>query len=210
MAYIPLALNMKVVLVDDHDVVRHGLKLLLSGWKHVGVIGSFATAEEMFTQCTDFSKVDLILLDEQLKGLKGSEALKRMRSQGIETPVILLSVEEEAILQKRIDGLRHVKVLNKTIAPETLRLAIQSFVKHGSKKPIDIKDPVYLRSLISGREMEFLVHLCHEEEYTYDQIAHIMGVHVRTVDGFRKSLFQKLNIRSKTGLVMLAIRNGWV
>jgi two-component system invasion response regulator UvrY len=37
-----------------------------------------------------------------------------------------------------------------------------------------------------------------------------MRVHVRTVDGFRKSLFQKLNIRSKTGLVMLAIRSGWV
>jgi uncharacterized protein (TIGR02145 family) len=68
----------------------------------------------------------------------------------------------------------------------------------------------FLRSLISGLEMKFLAHLCHEEEYTYDQIAHIMGVHVRTVDGFRKSLFQKLNIRSKTGLVMLAIRKGWV
>jgi two-component system invasion response regulator UvrY len=201
---------MKVVLVDDHEVVRHGLKLLLSGWKHVGVIGSFATAEEMFTQCSDFSKIDLILLDEQLKGIKGSEALKRMRSQGIETPVILLSVEEEAILQKRIDGLPNVKVLNKTIAPETLRSAIQSFIRQSSKRQIDVKDPEYLRSLISGREMEFLVHLCHEEEFTYDQIAHIMQVHVRTVDGFRKSLFQKLNVRSKTGLVMLAIRNGWV
>jgi two-component system invasion response regulator UvrY len=201
---------MKIVLVDDHDVVRHGLKLLLSGWKHVGVSGSFSSAEEMFTQCKDFSKVDLILLDEQLKGIKGSEALKRMRNQGIETPVILLSVEEEAKVQMRIDGLPHVKVLNKTIAPETLRSAIQSFVKHHSKKQIDLKDPVYMRSLISSREMEFLVHLCHENEYTYEQIAHIMRVHVRTVDGFRKSLFQKLNIRSKTGLVMLAIRNGWV
>ncbi len=201
---------MKIVLVDDHDVVRHGLKLLLSGWKHVGVVGSFATAEEMFTQCTDFSKVDLILLDEQLKGLKGSEALKRMRSRGIDTPVILLSVEEEAVLQKRIDGLPNVKVLNKTVTPENLRSAIQSFKRQSSKKQIDIKDPVYMRSLISGREMEFLGHLCHEEEYTYDQIAHIMGVHVRTVDGFRKSLFQKLKVRSKTGLVMLAIRSGWV
>jgi DNA-binding CsgD family transcriptional regulator len=58
--------------------------------------------------------------------------------------------------------------------------------------------------------MIFLRHLCHEEEFTYDQIADIMEIHVRTVDGFRKSLFRKLNIKSKTGLVMMAIRNKWV
>ena len=72
-----------------------------------------------------------------------------------------------------------------------------------------MNDPVYLRSMITAREMVFLRYLCNEEEYTYDQIADLMKIHVRTVDGFRKSLFQKLNVRSKTGLVMLAIRNNW-
>ena len=201
---------MKVFLVDDHVVVRQGLQLLLGGWKFLSVTGSFATAEEMFDACRDFSKVDLIILDEQLKGIQGSEAVKRMRKQGIQTPVVLLSVEDEKVLLNRVEGIAHVKVLNKTVVPETLRASIQAFSKRRNKGEKDMNDPVYLRSMITAREMVFLRHLCNEEEYTYDQIAHLMGIHVRTVDGFRKSLFQKLNVRSKTGLVMLAIRNGWV
>lgn len=200
---------MKVFLVDDHVVVRQGLQLLLGGWKFLSVTGSFATAEEMFDACRDFSKVDLIILDEQLKGIQGSEAVKRMRKQGIHTPVVLLSVEDEKVLLNRVEGIADVKVLNKTVVPETLRACIQAFSKRRNKGEKDMNDPVYLRSVITDREMVFLRHLCNEEEYTYDQIAHLMGIHVRTVDGFRKSLFQKLNVRSKTGLVMLAIRNGW-
>ena len=200
---------MKVFLVDDHVVVRQGLQLLLGGWKFLSVTGSFATAEEMFDECRDFSKVDLIILDEQLKGIQGSEAVKRMRKQGIHTPVVLLSVEDEKVLLDRVEGIAHVKVLNKTVVPETLRASIQAFSKRRNKGEKDMNDPVYLRSMITTRELVFLRYLCNEEEYTYDQIADLMKIHVRTVDGFRKSLFQKLNVRSKTGLVMLAIRNNW-
>lgn len=209
-AFLLLKPHMKVFLVDDHAVVRQGLQLLLSGWKFLSVTGSFATAEEMFQACNDFSKVDLVILDENLKGMLGSEAVRRMRKQEVNTPVILLSVEAEEVLLSRVEGMAHVKVLNKTVVPETLRSNIQAFSKRRNKGEKDMNDPVYLRSLITDREMVFLRHLCNEEEFTYDQIAHLMGIHVRTVDGFRKSLFKKLNVRSKTGLVMLAIRNGWV
>ena len=61
---------------------------------------------------------------------------------------------------------------------------------------------------ITPREKEFLRYICNDNEYTYDQIAYFMNVHVRTIDGFRKSLFHKLSIKSKTGLVMFAMRNG--
>jgi DNA-binding CsgD family transcriptional regulator len=60
---------------------------------------------------------------------------------------------------------------------------------------------------ISPREMELMRLICNDREYTYQEIAHIMSIHVRTVDGFRKSLFSKLNMKSKTGLVMFAIKN---
>jgi two-component system invasion response regulator UvrY len=67
---------------------------------------------------------------------------------------------------------------------------------------------VVRKGLKSSRELEFLRLICDEEEFTYEQIAEIMGVHVRTVDSFRKSLFQKLQKRSKSGLVLYAIKNG--
>lgn len=201
---------MRVVLVDDHNVVRLGLQLLLSSWKAFSIVGEFESAEEMFEKFQDFSKTDLIILDEKLSGMKGSLAAKILRDNRIETPVILLSVEDEVSLQAKVLGISNIKVLNKSIDPETLRSSIYSLFNRGNKVKKDIDDPAYLRSIITKREMIFLRYLCNEEEYTYDQIADLMKIHVRTVDGFRKSLFQKLNIKSKTGLVMMAIRNKWV
>ena len=63
---------------------------------------------------------------------------------------------------------------------------------------------------VSGRERDFLRLVCDEKEPTYEQIAEIMDVSRRTVDGYRESLFSKFNIKSKTGLVMFAIKYGIV
>ena len=61
---------------------------------------------------------------------------------------------------------------------------------------------------ITPREMEFLMLVCSPDEPTYEQIADMMGVHRRTVDGYRIALFDKFNIKSKTGLVLFAMRWG--
>ena len=72
------------------------------------------------------------------------------------------------------------------------------------------KSPEAERQKISAqfteREMAFLLLVCDAEEYTYEQIADKMGVHRRTVDGYRESIFGKFNIRSKTGLVLFAMK----
>ena len=60
---------------------------------------------------------------------------------------------------------------------------------------------------LSHREREFLKLVCHEGEYTYDQIAGIMGVQHRTVDGYRESIFEKFAIKSKTGLVLFVLKH---
>jgi DNA-binding CsgD family transcriptional regulator len=65
-----------------------------------------------------------------------------------------------------------------------------------------------LLSSITPRELDFLRLVCSEQELTYDQIAESMGVHRRTVDHFRQALFDKLHIKSKTGLVLFAMRYG--
>ena len=63
---------------------------------------------------------------------------------------------------------------------------------------------------ITPREMEFLRLVCSEEEPTYEDIAHTMGVRRRTVDNFRIALFEKFHIKSKTGLVLFALRWGLI
>ena len=63
---------------------------------------------------------------------------------------------------------------------------------------------------ISPREMEFLRLVCDEAEFTYEQIASRMGIQRRSVDNFRIGLFEKFNIKSKTGLVLFAMRWGLI
>jgi DNA-binding CsgD family transcriptional regulator len=62
--------------------------------------------------------------------------------------------------------------------------------------------------MLTEREKDFLNLVFHDDEYTYEQIAHMMGVHRRTVDGYRESIFDKFGIKSKTGLVLFMVRNG--
>jgi DNA-binding CsgD family transcriptional regulator len=60
---------------------------------------------------------------------------------------------------------------------------------------------------LSPREKEFLKLVCHEKEYTYEQIADQMNITPRTVDGYRESIFEKFGIRSKTGLVLFVLKH---
>ncbi|MEZ5172152.1 MAG: helix-turn-helix transcriptional regulator [Bacteroidia bacterium] len=77
-----------------------------------------------------------------------------------------------------------------------------------SDAPAQSKEPrqVILEQL-TDREREFLKLVCDEQEYTYEQIASMMGVHRRTVDGYRESIFDKFDIKSKAGLVLFLVRN---
>ena len=68
-------------------------------------------------------------------------------------------------------------------------------------------EQTFLNMQKMGVFLEFMRLICNDREYTYQEIVHIMAIHVRTVDGFRKSLFSKLNMKSKTGLVMFAMKN---
>ncbi|RYZ44441.1 MAG: response regulator transcription factor [Sphingobacteriales bacterium] len=64
-----------------------------------------------------------------------------------------------------------------------------------------------VRKRITERELQFIRLVCSDEEYTYENIAHLMEVSRRTVDGYRTAVFEKFGIKSKTGLVLFAIRN---
>jgi DNA-binding CsgD family transcriptional regulator len=73
----------------------------------------------------------------------------------------------------------------------------------------ETKRPEYelILDQMSARERQFLKWVCHEDEYTYDQIASLMEVTARTVDGYRESLFDKFAIKSKTGLVLFVLKH---
>jgi DNA-binding NarL/FixJ family response regulator len=194
----------KISIVDDHSVVRSGLSALINSWNGMRVVHEFESGEDFLTSIKLDNHSDVILLDNHLKGITGEQTFLNMQKMGIFLPVILLTAEDNQETFGRLlkDGLFSAE--SKTIKPEVLK---QRIIQASEKVIQDNKPMDSLIEKISPREMEFMRLICNDREYTYQEIAHIMNVHVRTVDGFRKSLFSKLNMKSKTGLVMFAIKN---
>ena len=194
----------KISIVDDHSVVRSGLSALINSWNGMRVVHEFESGEDFLTSIKQDKHSDVIILDNHLKGITGEQTFLNMQKMGVFLPVILITADDN---QEMLDRLLEVGLFSaesKTIKPEILK---QRIIQASEKVIQDNKPMDSLIEKISPREMELIRLICNDREYTYQEIAHIMSVHVRTVDGFRKSLFSKLNMKSKTGLVMFAIKN---
>jgi DNA-binding NarL/FixJ family response regulator len=194
----------KISIVDDHSVVRSGLSALINSWNGMRVVHEFESGEDFLKSIKQDKHSDVIILDNHLKGITGEQTFLNMQKMGVFLPVILITADDN---QEMLDRLLEVGLFSaesKTIKPEILK---QRIIQASEKVIQDNKPMDSLIEKISPREMEFMRLICNDREYTYQEIAHIMAIHVRTVDGFRKSLFSKLNMKSKTGLVMFAIKN---
>ena len=194
----------KISIVDDHSVVRSGLSALINSWNGMRVVHEFESGEDFLTSIKQDKHSDVIILDNHLKGITGEQTFFSMQKFGIFLPVILLTAQDNQEMLDRLLDLGLFSAESKTIKPEILK---QRIIQASEKVIQDNKPMDSLIEKISPREMEFMRLICNDREYTYQEIAHIMSIHVRTVDGFRKSLFSKLNMKSKTGLVMFAIKN---
>ena len=196
--------SISAVIVDDHEVVRSGLASLIQTWFPLRVIGQFASGEALLNDTAIIAEADLVLIDNLLLGISGEETYKQLQETGWKGVAIVLTVVADKELHRDLLSRGVFRVIQKSDSTESLKQAIADAVPAllQLKSDMDV-----LINRITPREMEFLRFICNDNEYTYDQIAHFMNVHVRTIDGFRKSLFQKLSVKSKTGLVMFAMRN---
>jgi len=194
-----------VVLVDDHDVVRSGLASLMTTWSNINIKADYPSGELFLDDLERLGDFDVLILDHLLLGISGEETLDRLKLMGWNGKIIVLTMMSDSALRESLLSKGVFRVLLKSDKPDFLRDTIYEAVSDSRFNfPIQSK----IKERITPREMEFLLLICDERELTYEQIADSMKVHVRTVDGFRKSLFQKLNVKSKTGLVLFAVKNG--
>lgn len=217
--------NVSIFLVDDHTIVRNGIKELIERIGDYEVIAQFDNGQELIDAIDNGEKADIIIMDLAMPVMDGKEAARQLRDRNTDIPVLILTIDstEKTIIELFKLGVRGylpknctAEVLRKAIDDITntgyyhndlLIKALQSDEKGGARRN-DEKQKVL--KLITERERVFLELVCSEEEYTYEQMADILKVHRRTIDGYRESLFDKFNIKSKTGLVLFAIKYGLV
>jgi DNA-binding NarL/FixJ family response regulator len=209
----------KVLLVEDHTLVRSGIRSLLERSSEVEVVGETGGGREALDLCRSL-RPDMILTDVEMSDLNGIETARKLHSEFPETKVIMLSMHsdrqyvleslragamgyvlKDAALNELLTAIRSVAAGRRYLSPGLADLVIEDYARRGTSETTGGK----LESL-SPREREILQLVA--EGNSSAQIAHRLCISIRTVDTHRFSLMRKLEIHSIAGLTKFAIANG--
>jgi DNA-binding NarL/FixJ family response regulator len=209
----------RVLLVDDHTLVRAGVREILQKFEGVEVIDEAGTGREAIAMATK-QKPDIVLMDISMPGLNGLEAIDRLREVHQRIKIIILSMHgnEEYVLRALRAGASGFMLKGGT--PAELELAIRSVANGSVFLSPSIAGTVvndYLGLAAGGRssvdhltprQREVLQLLA--EGKSIKEVAFTLKLSAKTVESHRASLMQRLNIRDTVGLVRYAMRVGLV
>ncbi|PZR17248.1 MAG: hypothetical protein DI539_16985 [Flavobacterium psychrophilum] len=205
-------------IVDDHKIVRQGLRELLEKISNYKVVAEFENGNDFLDALPIKDKPNLFIIDYSMPGLNGVEVLKALEDKDEEYKVLLLTqhFDEQIIDAAYHHGARGF--LHKNCTAQDLKFAIDNIVTVGYNNVVEILkrvrkyDPSATAEPKSGiklteREQDFLRLVCDENEYTYEQMADLMNVSVKSIEAYRTALFEKYNIKSKVGLVLFSYKH---
>lgn len=210
-----------IALADDHVMLRHGLASMIKNFGH-DVLFEANNGEEIVKQVKEGKRPDLILMDINMPVKDGYQTSAWLKDNYPDIKVLALSMldDENAIIRMIKNGARGY--LLKESEPGELRSAINAVLQKGfyysemvtgrlvhsiSGADVESQNSQQVMQL-TDREIEFLKLACSEK--TYKEIAGHMHLSPRTIDGYRDALFLKLDIKTRTGLAIYAIKNGIV
>ncbi|AZI24513.1 MAG: response regulator transcription factor [Pedobacter agri] len=207
--------KISIAIVDDHTLFRSGLASLLDEFDEIEILFEGTNGQDLQTKIKNQPDVDLILMDINMPVMDGFAATKWIKEYHPNVNVLALSMLED---EKAIIGMLRAGAsgyMLKESTPNELLTAIKTVTEKGffvndlvsGRLLVALKDGD-AKPIFSARELTFLQHC--STEHTYKEIAELMNVSHRTVDNYRESLFAKLNIRSRTGLVVYGIKNGLI
>jgi two-component system invasion response regulator UvrY len=206
--------KINIALVDDHALVRNGMANLIGYNPLFNIVFQADNGKEYIAQA-DNAPVDIVLMDIEMPIMNGYELAAWLKKNKPDTRILVVSMvdKEEAVVKMVRCGIQGY--LSKNIETEELFNAIHTIVNGGYYytdfisgilvEAIEHKNSHESAGLINERELEFLKLAC--SELTYKEVAERMFLSAKTVDGYRASLFEKLNVKSRVGLVLYAIRN---
>ena len=208
--------KIKISIIDDHEIVRKGLRDLLEKMVVFEVISEFENGQ-VFVDALPLSEPpDVYILDYSMPNLNGIDVLKVLKDRDEEFKVLMLTqhFDEDIINDAYNFGARGF--LNKNCTAHDLKFAIENIMTIGYNNVSEIlkrirnynpHENLKIPLQLTARELEFLNLVCKDEEYTYEQMSEILGVSVKSIDGYRTTLFDKFNIKSKVGLVLFSFKN---
>lgn len=212
--------SIRVAIADDHVLLRNALAALINNSGQCKVIFETSNGIELIQKIKEVQEPDVVILDLNMPEMDGYQTAAYLQAKNPDVKVLMLTMYDSELILIRLlkTGVRGF--MKKDIHPSELLFAIQSVHENGfyysaqtSSKLAGLfrdKDdnPILNRIMMSETEIEFLKLSC--TEMTYKEIAAAMKINPRAIDGLRDTLFTRLDIKSRVGLAMYAIKHGVV
>lgn len=208
--------SIRVVLVDDHDLVREGLRSVLANHEDIEIVGEAATVDTAVSTVLEDSP-DLVLLDLRLGEADGIEVARRVRQGGFEGKILVLSIHDtsrhlrdalaagaDGYLLKSVSGNALAQGIRGAVAGDTV--IGQEFVPkllEDAARGVNVQ-----RSEITAREFEVLELVA--QGLANREIAERLDISTRTAQKHVENLFKKFNVHDRTELVANAFRRGLI
>mgnify|MGYP001812510501 CR=1 FL=1 len=207
----------RLVVVDDHEIVRIGLRHILSGYPAIGIAGEAVDGESALRLNREL-RPDVVLLDIGLPGLSGFEVTARLKQARRSLGIIILTVHEQAPFPGQLLEAGASGYLTKGCPATELVQAIKTVAGGGRHIGSRIAQQMALRMLpgarktpfdaLSAREMEVMLMLADGRKVP--DIARVMHLSPKTVATYKYRIFEKLDARSDVHMTRLALRYGVV
>jgi two-component system, NarL family, invasion response regulator UvrY len=207
----------RVLIADDHAIVRRGVRQILEETSDIEVVGEAASASELWPKMRE-GRFDAVVLDVNLPGRSGLELLGDIKRERPELPVLILTVHseeqyavralkagaagfltKESAPEKLVDAVRRIAEGRRFITPEVAE-KLASSVARGETGP--------LHESLSDREFQILKMIASGK--TVSQIGRELALSVKTISTHRTRILKKMNLKTNSELTHYAIRNGLV
>jgi two-component system nitrate/nitrite response regulator NarL len=215
--------NIKILIVDDHEVVRDGLKNILLSLNNVAIAGEAANGEDAIA-FYESNKPDLVIMDISMPGMNGIEATRIIKENDPNAKILILTMHDNQEYLNQIirSGAKGFVLKNtdkeelldavKTVAggenffsKDISKLIIENYIR--SAKDTD-KNEGFKEVPLTKREIEILKYIA--EGNSNQEIANKLYISYNTVDTHRKNIMHKLSIKNTAGLVRYAIEKGLI
>jgi DNA-binding NarL/FixJ family response regulator len=208
--------KLRIVLADDHAVVREGMKTLISGQADMEVVGEAADGPSTVA-LVEALDPDIAVVDVSMPGFNGAEVTKKLKEARPGRKVLALTVHEDRGYLHLLMGAGASGYVLKRAAADELIRAIRTVADGGT-----YLDPVVTGSVVAGyighpngqkadlseREVEVVKFIA--QGYSNKEIASQLELSVKTVETYKMRSLEKLGIRSRVGLVKYAAQQGWL
>jgi DNA-binding NarL/FixJ family response regulator len=205
-----------IAIIDDHNLFRQGMMSLLSEFKEIQIVFDASNGQEMKDKIGCHPLPEVILMDINMPVMDGYESTSWIKEHYPQIKVLALSMfdDDKPIINMLKSGaggylLKESKTSDVVAAIKTINeheYFLNDLVSGRLLRNIQDNKPIQnILADLSANEIKFLQLCC--SEYTYKEIADQMNLSPHTIDNYRQNLFQKFEIKSRTGLVLFALKN---